>query len=213
VIYNEAYCKDHMDKKGKESLRVNQAIEEVLSQIIDEWYERVAPHYVTREQQRADSGLPIQEELKRFHDETGHRIKFNKDELDFTYGLKSQWNAGDYIIEISVNNKVENFDYQEFEQRLLSHYQRKGSQGVPTPYELKKSSYRDIFQLEPNPEHAFHVERRQGKADIMSLSFRVSNRFIRCLASHPVSGKQLIEGYCVSPFRRLYATVYRRQHQ
>ena len=54
------------------------AIGSILGQIIDEWYQRVEPHYLTT----GDA------ELKFFHDTMGHRIKFNKDGLDFTYGLK-----------------------------------------------------------------------------------------------------------------------------
>ncbi len=198
---------DKMERKGTEDIQVNKVIEVVLREIIDDWYERVAPHYITEKQ---NDGSP-EAELKRFHDEKGHRIKFNKDELDFTYGLRSYWESDRYIIEISVNNKVANFNYEDFEKRLAFHYQQTGDQAVPTPYELRNSLYCEIFQLEPNQNEAFRVEKRSSKADIMRLAFQVSDRFIRCLASHPVSGKQLIEDYCVSPFRSLYATVYRRQ--
>jgi hypothetical protein len=45
----------------------------------------------------------------------------------------------------------------------------------------------------------------------MSLSFRLRERFSEELAARPVSGKQLIEDYCVSPFRSAYAAVYRRK--
>jgi hypothetical protein len=45
----------------------------------------------------------------------------------------------------------------------------------------------------------------------MGLSFRLRERFSEELASRPVSGKQLIEDYCVSPFRSAYAAVYRRK--
>ena len=198
---------EKMERKATDDLQVNKVIEVVLREIIDDWYERVAPHYITGEQ---DDGSP-EAELKRFHDEKGHRIKFNKDELDFTYGLRSYWESNRYIIEISVNNKVANFNYEDFGKRLSFHYQQTGGQAVPTPYELRNSLYCEIFQLEPNQNEAFRVEKRSSKADIMRLAFQVSDRFIRCLASHPVSGKQLIEDYCVSPFRSLYATVYRRQ--
>ncbi len=189
--------------------QIQKAIDELLSQIIDEWYERVSPHYVTHP---VDSGgQEREEELKCFHDKNGHRIKFNKDELDFTYGLKSQWTEEHCVIEISVNNKVENFDYLDFQRRLVSHYQTTGSRKVPTPYQLRTHSYQEIFQLQPNLEDAFSVENREKKADIMSLSFRLRERFSEELAARPVSGKQLIEDYCVSPFRSAYAAVYRRK--
>jgi hypothetical protein len=193
-------------QQADECAHVSEIIETVLSEIIDDWYERVEPHYVTENLKNTKQAA----ELKRFHDEKGHRIKFNKDELDFTYGLKSHCKNEHYIIEISVNNKVMNFDYQDFGRRLALHYQQMGNQLVPTPYALKKKAYCTIFQFQPNLDKAFRVEKHPSKTDIMRLSFKVEDRFIRCLASHPVSGKQLIEDYCVSPFRSLYATVYRK---
>ena len=198
-----------MTTTKSKATQIQKAIDELLSQIIDEWYERVCPHYVTHPVDYG--GQEREEELKCFHDKNGHRIKFNKDALDFTYGLKSQWEEEHCLIEISVNNKVENFDYLDFQQRLVSHYKTTCNQKVPTPYQLRTHSYQEIFQLEPNLEDAFSVENREKKADIMSLSFRLKERFSEELAAHPVSGKQLIEDYCVSPFRSVYAAVYRRQ--
>ncbi len=198
-----------MTTTKSKATQIQKAIDDLLSQIIDEWYERVCPHYVTHPV--TFGGQEREEELKCFHDKNGHRIKFNKDALDFTYGLKSQWVEEHCVIEISVTNKVEKFDYLDFQQRLVSHYQALGNRKVPTPYQLRTHSYQDIFQLEPNLEDAFSVENREKKADIMSLSFRLKERFSEELAARPVSGKQLIEDYCVSPFRSVYAAVYRRQ--
>ena len=198
-----------MTTTKSKATQIQKAIDELLSQIIDEWYERVSSHYVIHP---VGSGRQKrEEELKCFHDKNGHRIKFDKDGLDFTYGLKSQWAEEHCVIEISVNNKVENFDYLDFQQRLVSHYQTTGSRKVPTPYQLRTHSYQEIFQLEPNLEEAFSVENRENKADIMSLSFRLKERFSEELAARPISGKQLIEDYCVSPFRSAYAAVYRRK--
>ena len=213
VVYNDADLKiANMGKTKNKVPSDHKAIDELLSQIIDEWYHRVSPHYVTHRQTFASDSKDQdrEEELKFFHDRTGHRIKFNKGDLDFTYGLRCQREYEYSIIEISVNNKVEDFDYKDFQRRLVSHYKKMGNRQVPSPFQLKRFSYQEIFQLEPNLEEAFSVERRQEKADIMRLSFRVSDRFTEKLASHPVAGKQLIEEYCVSPFRRVYATVYRR---
>ncbi len=198
-----------MTTTKSKATQIQKAIDDLLSQIIDEWYERVCLHYVTHPV--TFGGQEREEELKCFHDKNGHRIKFNKDALDFTYGLKSQWVEEHCVIEISVTNKVEKFDYLDFQQRLVSHYQALGNRKVPTPYQLRTHSYQDIFQLEPNLEDAFSVENREQKADIMSLSFRLKERFSEELAARPVSGKQLIEDYCVSPFRSVYAAVYRRQ--
>ena len=202
-----------MGKTKSKVTGIHQAIDELLSQIIDEWYDRVSPHYVTHEQTRVvdSEGQSGEEELKYFHDKTGHRIKFNKGALDFTYGLRCQREGEHSIIEISVNNKVEDFDYPDFQRRLVSHYKKVGNRKVPTPYQLRTYSYQEIFQLEPNLEEAFSVERREEKADIMRLCFRVRDLFTKELASHPVSGKKLIEEFCVSPFRSVYATVYRRK--
>ncbi len=198
-----------MTTTKSKATQIQKAIDELLSQIIDEWFERVAPHYVTHS---VGSGRQEREgELKCFHDKNGHRIKFDKDGLDFTYGLKSQWAEEHCVIEISVNNKVENFDYLDFQRRLVSHYKTTGNRKVPTPYQLRTHSYQEIFQLEPNLEEAFSVENRENRADIMSLSFRLKERFSEELAARPVSGKQLIEDYCVSPFRSAYAAVYRRK--
>jgi len=198
----------------KTKTRLDQAyagIEEVLGQIIDEWYERVAGHYLTQQELESQSTSPHREaELKFFHDDAGHRIKFNKDELDFTYGLRSYCDEQHCVIEISVNNKVANFNYPDFQSSLLSHYRAMGAQPVSSPYQLKSHSYEAIFKLEPSMEEAFQVERHETKADIMRLSFRVTDSFTQELCSHPIAGKQLIEDYCVSPFRSVYAAVYRR---
>lgn len=183
------------------------AIGTILGQIIDEWYQRVEPHYLTT----GDA------ELKFFHDTMGHRIKFNKDGLDFTYGLKCYGREGveqsgnsDCIIEISVNNKVQGFDYQDFQAALLAHYTTMKGNSITSPAILKTCSYQDVFALEPNLDEAFRVEKYEGKADVMCLSFRINAPFVKKVAT-PVAGKQLIEDYCVAPFRSIYATVYRRQ--
>jgi hypothetical protein len=186
-----------------------EAIETVLGLIIDEWYGRVSSYYVTAER-LAEEGSPDQEEeLKKFHDENGHRIKFSKDELDFTYGLRSFWLDDDLLIEISANNKVENFDIDEFQVRLKDHYVQAGKHLLPTPYELKSRSYDQVFELDSNFEEAFSVEVREGKADIMRLSFRLNPQLLPKLASKPVASKTLVENFCVTPFRNVYASVYR----
>lgn len=184
-------------------------IDGILSAIIDEWYWKVAGYYVTQEQLQ-DPNDTRQEQLKRFHDDKGHRIKFNKDDLDFTYGLKSAWENNHLIIEVSANNKVDNFDYKGFQARLLAHYDKTGNQKVPKPYELKSHSYAEILQFEPNLREAFKVEKHEDKADIIRLSFHVNRLLLDKLVAHPLASKNLIENYCVTPFRSVYAAVYRR---
>lgn len=195
--------------KAKKEDTELETVDEILGSIIDEWYDNVCSFYRTVDEITPDSGQ--EPELKRFHDEKGHRIKFNKDDLDFTYGLKSRWDDEDFVIEISVNNKVENFNYDRFQAGLVSYYEKTGDQNVPTPYELRTHTYQEVFDLKPSFYQAFSVERRPEKADIMRLAFRMESRFLGKLAMHPVACKQLIENYCVSPFRSVYAKVYRRR--
>lgn len=199
----------HMVIKKEEST-AQQVIGDTLRAIIDDWYENVSSFYVTRERLASDPHLRQEEELKRFHDENAYRIKFSKDDLDFTYGLRSHWQGEDFLIEVSVNNKVENFDHDDFRNRLFSHYAKRGDEKVPTPYELRDYHYHEIFQLTPDLEQAFVVEKRGERADIMRLSFSVKKEFLDKLVLHPLASKQLLENYCVSPFRSVYATVYRR---
>lgn len=193
-------------KKDKEATQ--KTIDGTLRGIIDDWYENVSAFYITPERLAADPHLGKEEELKRFHDEHGHRIKFHKDDLDFTYGLRSYWQDEDFLLEVSVNNKVENFSYTEFRSRLLALYEKRGGEKVATPYDLRDRTYREIFHFKP--QEAFVVEKREDKADIMRLSFLVQSESLEKLASHPVASKELIENYCVSPFRSVYAAVYRR---
>ncbi|MFQ5738044.1 MAG: hypothetical protein ACE5JX_03455 [Acidobacteriota bacterium] len=197
-----------METKRKES-RVQEAVEQGLSDVIDEWYERVSSYYVTQEALADDPGLGKDAELKRFHDEKGHLIKFNKGDLDFTYGLRSSWHGEQLAIEISVNNKVENFDYEDFQRELLGHYERAGAETVAGPRRKQRVLYRDVLQLESGIDKAFTVEKHRGKADIMRLSFRVNTALMETWVSHRETMRELIEGYCVSPFRRIYAKVYR----
>ncbi len=189
---------------------VQEAIEDILRAIIDGWYTNVSDYYVTTANITADPQSGKEVELKCFHDKEGHRIKFNKDELDFTYGLRSFWQHSHFVIEASVNNKIENFDYEELQKRLRSHYRRTGDQPVPTPYELRTFVYRDVFRLEPSFHKNFTVEQRKNRADIMRLSFRIDTRFLDRLVAHPMASKELIENYCVSPLRSVYARVYRQ---
>ncbi len=192
-------------KNKKKDETVQQAFEEILSAIIDEWYERVSGYYVTEEAGPDDPEI----ELKRFHDDNGHRIKFNKDSLDFTYGLRAAWSEGSFHLDISVNNKVEDFDYENFKQQLFDHYRKAGKSRVSTPPKLKKFTHSEVFRLESGISRAFTVEKRNKRADIMRLSFEINPEHLEARAKERQRTKQLIESYCVSPFRNIYARVYR----
>lgn len=186
-----------------------EAFEQILKVIIDEWYEKVSNFYITAEKKLEDSSITEEEQLKRFHDANGHRIKFSKDELDFTYGLRSYWEDEEFMIEVSVNNKVENFAIDKFQAKLALHYSKAGKEFAETPAEVKKKRHEEIFQLDSNFSDAFKVEVRKGKADIMRLSFRINSDLVGKIAGHPVASKTLVESYCVTPFRKIYAEVYR----
>lgn len=194
---------------GETTEQLQDTVEGILEQIIDEWYEKVSAFYVTADQLQ-DEDAASEEELKRFHDSNGHRIKFSKDELDFTYGLRSYVNGDDVIIEVSVNNKVENFDVDAFREKLSTHYQSAGQRAVPTPYELRNRTYSEIFLVDSNFGEALEFERRKGKADIIRLSFRLNPETVDKMLDRPVSSKELVENFCVTPFRNIYASVYRR---
>jgi hypothetical protein len=192
------------------SLQSLRTVDEVLSDIIDEWYNKVSSFYLTAEE-IAESPSSIQEEeLKRFHDKNGHRIKFSKDELDFTYGLRAFEEDGNLAIEVSVNNKVKNFDIDEFRRRLEAHYRKAEKESAPAPPKLKSFSYGEIFAIGANFSEALTLEIREGKADIMRLAFNLNSEMLDELVSNPGASRQLVENFCVTPFRSIYASVYRR---
>ncbi len=186
-----------------------ESIDHVLSKIIDAWYDRVSRYYVTREDQENSAGAEETIELKRFHDEKGHRIKFDKGALDFTYGLRASWEQQTLHLEVSVNNKVKNFDYENFRELLFDHYRKAGSKQVTKPADLKRPLYREVFRLQDGLDEAFKVEYREGKADIMRLSFRIAEQYMESLTRRPDASGELIERYCVAPLRSAYAQVYR----
>jgi len=107
----------------KVSTKTVKLIDEMLEGIIDQWYLSVSDYYVTAEKKAEIPGLDAPEELKRFHDELGHRIKFNKGELAFTYGISLEVGQDGCLLEVSVNNKVPNFNYGELVRRLSAHYE------------------------------------------------------------------------------------------
>ncbi len=104
--------------KKKIPPKLVKTIDNALAAIIDQWYLSVSDYYVTPEKKAENPDIQTPEELKRFHDETGHRIKFNKGDLDFTYGLSISSDDHGGELEVSVNNKVPDFNYAELVRRL-----------------------------------------------------------------------------------------------
>jgi len=195
--------------KKKTPPKTAELIDKSLEAIIDQWYLSVSDYYVTFEKKKENPDLQIPDELKRFHDETGHRIKFNKGDLDFTYGLCLMTENEDCILEVSVNNKVPNFNYAELVRRLETYYQSNRDKAVEGFKKVKKLRNCDVFQLPDDLLQSIKVETREGKADIVRLSFGVDSEYLDELISDPSNFMELIHKYCVAPLRRIYADVYR----
>ena len=184
-------------------------IDKSLETIIDQWYLSVSDYYITSEKKAENPDIQIPEELKRFHDETGHRIKFNKGDLDFTYGLSLMSGTESCVLEASVNNKVPNFNYGELVRRLSDYYQSNKEKPIDGFKKLKKVRNCDVFLLQENFQESVTVETREGKADIVRLAFDVEDEYLEDLVSDPANFMELIHQYCVAPLRRIYAEVYR----
>ena len=184
-------------------------IDKALEAIIDQWYLSVSDYYITSEKKLENPDIRVPEELKRFHDENGHRIKFNKGDLDFTYGLCLMSGIEDCALEVSVNNKVPNFNYGELVRRLASYYHVNKEKPIEGFKKLKKVRNCDIFHLPEDLQGSITVETREGKADIVRLAFGVEDEYLEELVSDPPNFMELIHQYCVAPLRRIYADVYR----
>jgi hypothetical protein len=184
-------------------------IDETLEAIIDQWYLSVSDYYLTAEKKADNPSLDAPEELKRFHDETGHRIKFNKGDLDFTYGICLESSADGCELEVSVNNKVPNFDYGELVRRLSYYYEETKAKPIDGFKKLKKVRNSDVFALPEDLQNNVTVEQREGKAEIIRLTFELKDEYLEELASDPPNLMDLIHQYCVAPLRRIYAEVFR----
>lgn len=202
-----------MSVKKKISPRVAKLIDSTLESIIDQWYLSVSDYYITIERKSDNPDLSQTEELKRFHDETGHRIKFNKGDLDFTYGLCLQLSEDGHLLEVSVNNKVPHFNYNELVRRLSSYYEGARSKPIAGFKDAKKLRNSDIFTLQDQIRNSISVEQREGKADIVRLSFGIVDEHFEELVSDPASFMEMIQNYCVAPLRRIYADLYRTKRK
>ncbi len=184
-------------------------IDDALASIIDQWYLSVSDYYITSERMAEDPSIKIPEELKRFHDESGHRIKFNKGDLDFTYGLSVELDGGGCLLEVSVNNKVAEFDYDELVHRLAHYYEGVREEQVGEGKKLDGVRNCDIFDLNPTQDNSITVEERQGRADIVRVAFRVRKEHVDEIVADANVLMDAIQHYCVAPLRRIYAEIYR----
>jgi hypothetical protein len=199
--------------KRKITPQVAKQIDSTLEAIIDQWYLSVSDYYITIERRSENPGLTETEELKRFHDETGHRIKFNKGELDFTYGLCLQSGEEGHLLEVSVNNKVPHFNYKELVRRLSSYYESARNKPIAGFQDAKALRNSDIFFLQDQIKNSITVEQREGKADIVRLSFGIVEDHFEDLVADPPSFMEMIHRYCVAPLRRIYADLYRTKRK
>ncbi len=200
-----------MAAKRKTSPKIAVLIDKALEAIIDQWYLSVSDYYITSEKKAENPDIQAPEELKRFHDENGHRIKFDKGDLDFTYGLSLTEGAENCMLEVSVNNKVPNFNYSELARRLAEYYRANKDKPIEGYKKLKRVRHCDVFLLDENLQDSIKVETREGKADIVRLAFGIQDEFLDELVSDPPVFMDLIHQYCVAPLRRIYAEVYRKR--
>lgn len=184
-------------------------IDEMLAAIIDQWYLSVSDYYVTAEKKAENPEIFNPEELKRFHDASGHRIKFFKGDLDFTYGLALETASEQCLLEASINNKVPKFNYGELVRRLSIHYATAKLAPIEGFKKLKKVRNCEVFSLPENLQNSLVVEQREGKADIVRLSFGIEDLHLDDLIADPPAFMEIIHQYCVAPLRRIYAEVFR----
>ena len=200
-----------MPGKRKNPPKTVALIDKALETIIDQWYLSVSDYYITAEKKAESPGIEVPEELKRFHDENGHRIKFNKGDLDFTYGL-SMISEGE-ALEASINNKVPNFNYGELVRRMADYYDTAKDRPIEGFKKIKKARNCEVFSLQENLKDSIKVETREGKADIVRLTFEVQPDHLEELISDPPNFMELIHQYCVAPLRRIYAEVFRNKRK
>lgn len=202
-----------MPVKRKTPSKTAALIDKALEAIIDQWYLSVSDYYITAEKKAENPSLDVPEELKRFHDENGHRIKFNKGDLDFTYGLSLTMDGDSCALEVSVNNKVPNLNYDELVRRLAVHYQSNKDKSIEGFKKLRKVRNCDVFHLPEDLQGSIRMETREGKADIVRLSFGIEEEYLDELIAEPPNFMELIHQYCVAPLRRIYADVYRTKRK
>lgn len=184
-----------------------QLLDDILHEVIENWYQRVKSNYVTEEESRQ---LGVEPEVKFFHDSGSHRIKFARtEELDVTYGLAVLEEDDRLFVDSSVNNKSGGFDFQTFVVRLKRHYWRSRTEKPWTQPEFDRFTYSDLMPFEPNIGDSVVLETRKEKADIIRLRFPINPRHENLLMEHQEILRDLVENYCLNPLKRIFAESYR----
>ena len=149
--------------------------------------------------------------VKSYHDEHGHRVKLVRPGvLDVTYGFKVLPSVtGGYFIEASVNNKVAEFDIDDFVRRLASFYYTQSLQKPWTQMPFRDLCYGDFLKIEPEWGTTVSRDTQEGRADVIRLLFAVQPKHFDLLEQNPVMFRQLVHEFCFAPLRRIYAELYR----
>jgi hypothetical protein len=93
--------------------------------------------------------------------------------------------------------------------RLAAYYQANKDKPIEEFKKLRKVRNCDIFRLHSDLNGSITLETREGKADIVRLSFGIEEEYLEELIAEPPNFMELIHQYCVAPLRRVYADVYR----
>ena len=118
-----------------------------------------------------------------------------------------------HLLEVSVNNKVPHFNYKELVRRLSSYYESERNKPIAGFQDAKALRNSDIFFLQDQIKNSITVEQREGKADIVRLSFGIVEDHFEDLVADPPSFMEMIHRYCVAPLRRIYADLYRTKRK
>lgn len=184
-----------------------ESVDGVLRQVIEDWFQRVRHSYVTVED---GNDLGVEAEIKVFHEFGNHRIKFAREEdLDVTYGVGVESSSETLNLISSVNNKSEGFDYDLFVDRLKDYYWRSRYEKPWTEENIDHFAYQDLLDFEPIMGRSVTLEKREDRADIVRLFFRIRPTRIELLLSRQDLLRDLVENYTLYPLRRIYAESYR----
>ena len=184
-------------------------LNDAIYHIMEGWYERCKPHYVTEEESRQ---LGVEPELKYFEDQHSFRIKFGRaEDLDVTYGLSLIEVEGQLVIVSSVNNKTTGFDLDAFMEKLKAYYWRARNEKPWTRPAFDRYTYEDVMPFEPHLGGTVFLDARESRADIVRLHFLLNPDHEDQLLAHGEILGDLIENYCLSPLRRTFAEAYTKQ--